>query len=182
MDPPTPFPATSGTAVRAFPKLAVRRLLAELPAAEPRPGATAPPQDMRFLPGWWEADLILGGGHRPAVGWLVCRKTLFILLFRLGGATAAEVLADYQRGGASRPRVCFASAGDAQPPGIRENTLSLIRQYLPDGSPPAAFSQRKLDEIARSLNSRPRKSLGFRTPAEVFQEAHGGADGASWAC
>lgn len=54
--------------------------------------------------------------------------------------------------------------------GSMENTNGLLRQYLAKGTDLARYSQRQLDRIARELNTRPRKSLGFRTPAEVFFE------------
>jgi len=51
---------------------------------------------------------------------------------------------------------------------INENTNWLLRQYLPKGTCLSIYSQRDLDRIAWSPNTRPRKSLGFRPPAEVF--------------
>ena len=54
--------------------------------------------------------------------------------------------------------------------GSNENTNGLLRQYFPKGSDLAAFSQAELDAVARELNTRPRKTLGYRTPAAVFSE------------
>ena len=48
------------------------------------------------------------------------------------------------------------------------NTNGLLRQYLPKGSDLSGFTQKELDEIAWKLNTRPRKSLGFKCPAELF--------------
>ncbi|MBC7414598.1 MAG: IS30 family transposase [Herminiimonas sp.] len=54
--------------------------------------------------------------------------------------------------------------------GSNENTNSLLRQYMPKGSDLSVYSQDELDEIALSLNTRPRQSLGFRTPLAVYTE------------
>jgi transposase, IS30 family len=54
--------------------------------------------------------------------------------------------------------------------GLNENTNGLLRQYLPKGADLSAYTQEQLDEIAWSLNTRPRKSLGFRTPVAVYNE------------
>jgi IS30 family transposase len=51
-----------------------------------------------------------------------------------------------------------------------ENTNGLLRQYLPKGIDIAGYSQPQLNAIARQLNQRPRKTLGFHTPAEMFSE------------
>ena len=55
--------------------------------------------------------------------------------------------------------------------GSNENTNGLLRQYFRKGKGMAMYTQDQLDEIANKLNTRPRKTLGFKTPAEVFDEA-----------
>jgi len=55
--------------------------------------------------------------------------------------------------------------------GSNENTNGLLRQYFPKGKGMTMYTQDQLDEIANKLNTRPRKTLGFKTPAEVFDEA-----------
>ena len=55
--------------------------------------------------------------------------------------------------------------------GSNENTNGLLRQYFPKGKGMAIYPQSQLDEVATKLNIRPRKTLGFRTPVPVFEEA-----------
>ena len=54
--------------------------------------------------------------------------------------------------------------------GLNENTNGLLRQYLPKGTDLPVYTQKQLDEIAWSLNTRPRKSLGFRSPVAIYNE------------
>ena len=63
--------------------------------------------------------------------------------------------------------------GDPRSPwqrGSNENTNGLLRQYLPKGIDISNYSQAQLNAVARQLNQRPRKTLGFRTPAEMFSQ------------
>ncbi len=55
--------------------------------------------------------------------------------------------------------------------GTNENTNRLLRQYFPKGTRLDSFSQAQLNKTARQLNTRPRKTLGFKTPLETFAEA-----------
>jgi IS30 family transposase len=156
-----------------------------------------PEANERLLPGHWEGDLIIGARNQSAVGTLVCRKTLFVMLVKMDGATALDALNGYEQ--AFSPldpelrktltydqgkemalhkklaestglKIYFADPHSPWQRGICENINGLIRQYLPKGTDLSIYSQRQLDAIAWSLNTRPRKTLGFRSPAEVFFE------------
>lgn len=77
-------------------------------------------------------------------------------------------LADHQTlSQATGVDVFFAAPRSPWQRGTNDNTNKLLRQYLPKGTSLSAYSQSDLDAIAERLNTRPRKCLGFRTPAEA---------------
>ena len=155
-----------------------------------------PPEiEERLVPGHWEGDLIKGAYNRSAVGTLVERTTLFTVLSRMKDASAEAALTgfshvlnrikaqkrlsltyDQGREMAAHQRLTQATGvkvycADPHSPwqrGINENTFGLLRQYLPKGSDLSGFTQKELDAIAWKLNTRPRKTLGFKCPAELF--------------
>ena len=154
--------------------------------------------EMRLIPGHWEGDLIIGKGNRSQVGTLVERTTLFVALVKLESAkadVAAEAFTKifnrfdsqmrrsmtYDQGSEMRHHkrltqntgvdVYFAHPRAPWERGINENTNGLLRQYLPKGTDLSVFSQEQLDDIAWLLNTRPRKSLGWKAPAELFLPA-----------
>lgn len=155
-----------------------------------------PPEvDERVIPGHWEGDLIKGRRNASAVGTLVERTSLFVTLAKVadGGAQAAvegfskvlnridaqrRLSMTYDQGREMSQheklsertgvKVYFADPHSPWQRGINENTNGLLRQYLPKGVDLSVFSQEELDAVAWALNTRPRKSLGFKCPAELF--------------
>ncbi len=154
-----------------------------------------PDVEERLMPGHWEGDLIKGAHNRSAVGTLVERTTLFTVLAKMEDASAAsavkgfahvlnrikaqkrlsltydqgrEMAAHQQLTAETGIKVYFADPHSPWQRGRNENTNGLARQYLPKGSDLSVFSQEELDAIAWKLNTRPRKSLGFKCPAQLF--------------
>ena len=150
---------------------------------------------LRLIPGHWEGDLIIGKANRSQVGVLVDRKSLFLALVKLDSPRAdlvhpafAEILnrfdsqlrrsLTFDQGSEMRHyrkleqstgiTVYFAHPHSPWERGICENTNGLLRQYLPKGTDLSVYSQENLDEIAWRMNTRPRKTLGWKAPAELF--------------
>ncbi len=145
--------------------------------------------------GDWEADTILGPeGNRHCLLSLVERKTGYLVLGKLTARTTAEVnrraaqLIQRQphavrtittdngtefHGYAAleavtRARFYFATPHHAWERGTNENTNGLVRQYVPKRASMAHLTQQDCHAIARTLNQRPRKRLGYRTPEECY--------------
>lgn len=152
----------------------------------------------RLVPGHWEGDHIKGRGNRSQVGTLVERTTLYVALVKLDSGTAQATAAGFgtilQRFDSEMRRsltydqgremaqhatltattgiqVYFAHPHSPWERGRNENTNGLLRQYLPKGSDLSHHSQSELDGIAWKLNTRPRKSLGWKCPAELLLPA-----------
>ena len=151
----------------------------------------------RALPGHWEGDL-LAGSNNTHIATLVERQSRFTMLVKLKGKDTQTVVRalskqvrrlpaelrkslTWDRGLEMAAHKEFSIATDVQvyfcdpqspwQRGTNENTNRLLRQYFPKGTDLSVCSQADLNRTARRLNQRPRKTLGFRSPAEVLNES-----------
>lgn len=155
----------------------------------------------RAVPGHWEGDLIMGAGNKTAIGTLVERSTRYVMLLHLpNGHDALQVrdglvaaiggLPEQVRGSVTWDQgsemaghrwfsvatgcpVYFCDPGSPWQRGSNENTNGLLRQYFPKGTDLGVHTAADLEFVAAQLNSRPRKTLGFDTPAERMAQLLG---------
>ncbi len=148
----------------------------------------------RAVPGHWEGDL-LSGPKNSYIVTLVERHTRYLMLAKVPNKETQTVvsalikqakklptelyksltwdrgkeLTDHQRFSlATDIDVYFCDPRSPWQRGSNENTNGLLRQYFPKGTDLSVYSQAHLNKVARQLNERPRKTLGFETPAERF--------------
>ena len=149
----------------------------------------------RAVPGHWEGDL-LSGANNTHIATLVERHTRFVMLLKVPSKDTATVVAalgkhvrklpqelrrslTWDRGKemadhksftiATNVQVYFCDPRSPWQRGSNENTNGLLRQYFPRGTDLSRFSQAHLNRIALRLNQRPRKTLGFESPADRLQ-------------
>lgn len=146
----------------------------------------------RAIPGAWEGDLITGANNSH-IATLVERHSRYVVLVRVPGKDTTSVvtyltrqvkrlptelmtsltwdrgteMADHNRFTiATNVKVFFCDPKSPWQRGSNENTNGLLRQYFPKGADLSSYTQTDLDVIARKLNTRPRKTLGYQTPSD----------------
>ncbi len=152
----------------------------------------------RAVPGHWEGDLIFGK-KMTSIGTLVERHSRYVILLKLPhGHSAAAVRQAMTKRILTLPaqlrrsitwdqgkemaehvkftidtgvQIYFCDPKSPWQRGSNENTNGLLRQYLPKSTDLSQCTQRELDTIARSLNTRPRQTLGWMTPSQAFADA-----------
>jgi len=150
----------------------------------------------RAVPGHWEGDLIVGT-NQSFIATLVERHTRYVMLAKVPSKDTKTVIDTLIKQANQLPREVYKSLTwdrghemadhkrfklatdidvyfcDPKSPwqrGSNENTNGLLRQYFPKGTDLSVHSQAHLNKIARRLNERPRKTLGYHSPAEKFNE------------
>jgi transposase, IS30 family len=152
----------------------------------------------RAVPGHWEGDLLMGK-KKLSIATSVERKSRYVMLVRVRGDIRAETVRKaiakqilrlptelrrsltWDQGKEMNEhlrftvdtgvQVYFCDPSSPWQRGSNENTNGLLRQYFPKGSDLSVHTQTHLNAVARGLNGRPRQTLGWMTPSQVFREA-----------
>jgi IS30 family transposase len=151
----------------------------------------------RAVPGHWEGDLIAGSGNTH-IATLVERQSRFTMLVKLDGKDTQTVVTalikqvkrlpvelrktlTWDRGSemaqhkqitvATDLKIYFCDPQSPWQRGTNENTHRLLRQYFPKKTDLSVYSQTDLNKVARKLNQRPRKTLGYQTPSDKLEES-----------
>ena len=157
----------------------------------------SPEVEDRAVPGHWEGDLVFGKNNSQIVT-LVERHSRYVTLLKIDSRDTVSVVTaltehacrlpkglmsslTWDRGKELAQHLVFTMATDVQvyfcdpkspwQRGSNENTNGLLRQYLPKTMDLCTVTQKQLDAIARELNMRPRKTLGYETPADTLRRA-----------
>lgn len=152
--------------------------------------------DDRAIPGHWEGDLI-SGSNNSHIATVVERQTRFTVLVKVNGKDSQSVVSALTKQMIKLPEIMqqtltwdrgmelarhkeFTVATDIDvyfcdprspwQRGTNKNTNGLLRQYFPKGTTLSGYSQADLNRVANQLNNRPRKTLGFQTPAFKMDE------------
>jgi transposase, IS30 family len=163
------------------------------------PISQRPPEvEDRAVPGHWEGDLIMGTQNKSAIGTLVERTSRFVLLLHLPHGHGAdsvqhamthamshlpqtlrktltwdqgkEMANHAQIAAATNLDIYFCDPHSPWQRGTNENANGLLRQYFPKGTDLSGYPADYLDYVANQLNTRPRKTLNWQTPAEVLDQ------------
>jgi transposase, IS30 family len=151
----------------------------------------------RSLAGHWEGDLLIGKRHQSAIGTIVERKTRTVILVPLKSRDPFEVRKAFEKelktlpqqikksltydqgyemiehklfSKNTRMQVYFCHPASPWERGTCENTNMLIRGFFPKGTDFNTIDRKEIKKVQRLLNARPRKTLGYKTPAETISK------------